>query len=298
MVLERRLREVEAVVIDAELRRHVQLAGQVGLDPRELLRRHDVRDVQLAGAVLAELGAGIGVVQVMHVRDAVGLVVPVVAVALGDDLRADHPVAQYEPAVRHQAARARVLRAVLCERRPVHRERARLRQQPEQVWRRVDEPDHHGAVVRRADAERVGRLLAAHDGRSVHYRLEHLCIGRGRGRIHQPSHARHELGRADRIAVRPAQSIAQPERVLETVGTDGPRLSGRGHGTAVRAHRGQALEQVAEDVERRIGTRTLRVERLGLRAVAATQGGRVGGHRGLRVGRGAGRRLAATASHQ
>ena len=63
LILERRTRQVEAVVVGGELRRDVQLGGQVLLDPRELLRRHDVGHVDLAGAVLAELGARVVVMR-------------------------------------------------------------------------------------------------------------------------------------------------------------------------------------------------------------------------------------------
>ena len=45
--------------------------GQVLLDPLELLRRHDVRRVELTGAVLAQFGARIGDMQEMHVLERV-----------------------------------------------------------------------------------------------------------------------------------------------------------------------------------------------------------------------------------
>ena len=264
----------------------MQLARQVLLDPCELLGRHDVGHVELAGPVLAELGAGLGVVQVAHVRDARGGVVPVVRVSRGDHVRAHHPVLEHERAVRHELAGPRVLRAVLRQRRAVHGEGARMREDAEQVRRRVRELDHDGAVVRRGHANRVRRLLAGHDGRGVQHGLEDLCVRRGRGRIDEPAHAGDEIGRPHGIAVRPAQPVAQPERVLEAVRAHRPRLGRRRHHCAVRTDGGQAFEQVTLDVERCVGAAALRVERVGLGPVAPAQRRGVGRDHGLgRVGR-------------
>ncbi len=199
--LERRPRQVEAVVIHGQLRRHVQLAGQVLLDPGELLRRHDVGDVQLARPVLPEFGARIGMVEIVHALDPGARVVPVMAVALGNHVRAHYPVAQHERAIRQQPARAGVLRPVLRQRRPVHREAAGLCEQPEQVRRRVAEPDHHGPVIGSVDAERLRRTFPTHDFGGIDHRLEGLGVRRRRGRIDQPPHPGHEIRGAQRIAV-------------------------------------------------------------------------------------------------
>ena len=127
------------------------------------------------------------------------------------------------------------------------------------------------------DAETLGRLLAADDRGGVQHRLEHLRVGRRRGRIDQATQAGDEIGGAQRIAVRPAQVLAQVERVFEAIRTDGPGFRRGRHGTAVGTDGGQPLEQVAQDVERGIGAGALRVERVGFGPVAAPQRRALGG---------------------
>ncbi len=207
-------------------------------------------------------------------------VVPVTGVPAQDDVRANDPVREYEGAVRHELAGSRVLRSVRSQRRTVNGECPRLRQQAQQVRRGGRETDQHGAVVGRGDAELLGLLFATRDGPGVQHRIDELRVGRGRFRIDEPAHAGDEICGHERVAVRPAQSVAQREAVFESVRGHGPVFSGGRHGRAIGTDRGQAFEHVAQDIERAIGPRELRVERVRLRAIAPPQDGgiEVGGY--------------------
>ena len=181
---------------------------QVLLDPLELRRRHHVGEVELAGAVLAQLGAGVRDVHEMHALEPGRAVVPVAWIALHHHVRADDPVVEHERPVRDQLAGTRVLGAVRRQRRAMHGEGAGLRQQAEQVRRRRGEADQHRAVVGRADAQRLRRHLAAGDGAGVQHRVDELRIRRRRAWIDQASHAGDVIRRPQRVAVRPAQARA------------------------------------------------------------------------------------------
>jgi hypothetical protein len=276
MRLERRTGQVEAVVIHAELRRHVQLARQVLPDPRELLRGHDVGGIKLPRAVLAELGTRLVLMYEVHVLKVRRRVVPVAGIATDHDFRADHPVLEDERTVRDHFPGAGEILAASRERRTVDGKRPRLRQQARQVGRRVHKPDDHRAVIGRDDAE-VGRgSLAARRGHCIRYGLQDLRIRRGGRRIHEAAHARHIVPGDERFPVRPAKTLPQVKGVLESVGRDRPRFRRRRHGTAVRTDRGQPFEQVTEDIERGVRACALRVQRVRLRSIAANEGRRVG----------------------
>ena len=77
-------------------------AGQVLPDPGELLRRDDVGHVELAGSVLAELGARVVGMEEAHAIEPGARIVPVVGVAPHADVRSDDPLLEYEGAVAHE----------------------------------------------------------------------------------------------------------------------------------------------------------------------------------------------------
>ena len=66
VILERRLVEIETVVVGVELGRDVQLAGQIRPDPVELSPWNHVGRVQAAGAIARELRVLIRNQQVFH----------------------------------------------------------------------------------------------------------------------------------------------------------------------------------------------------------------------------------------
>jgi hypothetical protein len=253
----------------------VQLIGEVLLDPAELLGRNHVCRVELARAVLAQLGAGVGDVHEMHSLEPGGAVVPVVRVAPQDHVRAKDPVLEDESPVRDELAGARIFRAIGRERGAVHRERRRLGKQTQQVRGRGDELDAQRHGVGSADAERIGLHFARRNGGRVHDGLDGLRIRRAGRRIDEPTQASDVIGRRDRIAVRPAQAWTQLENVFETVWRNRPGLRRRWYGAAVRPDGRQALEHIPQDIEGCIGASELRVQRVGLGPVAPPQ------HRGV-----------------
>jgi len=79
-------------------------------------------------------------------------------------------------------------------------------------------------------------------------------------RIDQPPHTDDEIAGHQRVTIRPAQPLTEPEPVFTAISGDRPRFRGRGHGLAIAADGGQTLEQIADDVERGIRACALRVE--------------------------------------
>ena len=99
--------QVEAVVVGRELRGDVQLAREVLPNPVELSARHHRGDLELAASVAGELRVLVGDDEVLHRIESRRGVVPVIAVADGEDVRARHPFPEHEGAVRDHDPGAR-----------------------------------------------------------------------------------------------------------------------------------------------------------------------------------------------
>jgi hypothetical protein len=187
------------------------------------------------------------------------------------EMRLHDPVLEHECAVAHEVAGPREQAAVLLVARSMQRVRHRVREQPQEIRRRVRELDRKRVVVERANAERVGRQLARGDLVGVLDRREDERVRRQRRGIDAAAHAEHEVVGRDRVAVRPLRVLAQMERVDLAVGAHVPGLRGAGREVAVRLLVDEALEEVALDVRARELLAAMRVERLDLGAVAEVQ---------------------------
>jgi hypothetical protein len=128
-ILEHRPIEIEAVVIDAELRRDVELRGEIFLDVVELPARDDGRAMQLAGAVGAQLRVLVRDLRVLHRVEFHRGGVPVVRISLRADVAALRPFREHERAVRDLVARAGEALAEFLERRPMQRRGRWMRHQ-------------------------------------------------------------------------------------------------------------------------------------------------------------------------
>jgi len=153
----------------------------------------------------------------------------------------------------------------------VHGEGARVREHREEVGGRLDEVDDERRILRRRDTERLGRLPARDDVGGVHDGLEHQrVLGGGRG-IDEPPPRRDEIPGDDAVAVRPARIRAQRERHAAPALRRLPALGNARDRRAVRRHRDEALVTVAQDRHRRFHAGELRVDGVGLAAVAAAE---------------------------
>ena len=246
--------------------------GSAALEPRDFARRHGVGHVEVAGAKARELRRRIGDVHVAHGVELRRRVVPVVRVPRRADVRADGPFGRRERAVRHRDARPRELLRVRGERRAMHREGARVREHREEIRataraRSTTSVASSGA----ATPSDVGGLPAGDDVGGVRDRFQHQRVLRGGRGIHEPAPGGDEVLGNDAVAVRPARRRAEPEGVAAAVRGNRPALRGAGDGRAVGRHGDEALVAVAQDRHRRFHARELRIDGIGLAAVAAAQ---------------------------
>ena len=167
-------------------------------------------------------------------------------------------------------AGSRVLRAVLPHRRQVHRERDRQGQQRRQRGAAV-EREHHRARVRRGHAQRARRQRAGLHRLRVVQRIEQLAERRGRHRRERAAEAGHDLRGVERLAIAPAQAVAQHERPAAAVGRHRPALRHARHQPPARVLGDQPFVEVAQHVAAGDFLAAVRVERARLRAVAALQ---------------------------
>ncbi len=157
VVLERRLRRIEAVVVAAEIRRDVELVGDLLLDPGELRGRDVVGVVEIVRAISLQLrGHVLGRIEIDLLQSRVR-VVPVIRIADELDVRLHDPLVEPERAIADEVSGPRELATVLFHARPMHGISRRVREQSQEVGRRVRELDLERVVVDRAHADPFGR---------------------------------------------------------------------------------------------------------------------------------------------
>ncbi len=191
-------------------------------------------------------------------------------------------VLQHVGAVRHEVAGPGEGVAEAGERGPVERRARLVGHQLGEVGGRLGEPDHHRERIGRRHPDGVHRHRPAVDRLGVQDRRQHAGVFRPRRRVEHAAEAVHDVVGDDRIAVRPAPVGAQREGPGQAVGGGGPARGRPRHQGAVGAVGAQALVEVEEDRRLGHGRGLVRVEGLGVGAVAAPVGGgtgRAGGDR-------------------
>ena len=208
---------------------------------------------------------------VAHDVDAVRLVVPVVRVPYGLDVRADLPGGWRKGAVRHRVARPCELLRFRGERRAMYRERARMREHRDEIRARLDEVHDERRIARRPDAERLRRLSTRDDIGRVDDRFQHQRVLRSGCGIDEAAEGRDEVLGDQPVAIRPPRGGPQSKCIAAAVFGNGPALRSTRDGAAVRSHRDESLVAVAKDRHRRFHARELRVDGVGLAAIAAAK---------------------------
>ena len=133
------------------------------------------------------------------------------------------------------------------------------------------ERQHHGARVRRGDAQRLDRHGPGLDRPRVLQLVGDFGNLRARLRVGRPAHPSDEILRRQRRAVGPDEALAQREGPHQPVVGDGPAFRLARHDAVVGILRRQPLEQVAQDDAFRQQLVFLRVERVGIVAVGAAE---------------------------
>ena len=145
-------------------------------------------------------------------------------------------------------------------------------QEPDIVRRRPLQRHLQRPLVDGLHADRLGVIdLALAEFLAVLQRPLHEGVFRRRLGIEQTAERVDDVGRDDRLAVGPFGVGAQAETVNEAVLADVPGFRRARDDLAVRRLGHQALEEVALDMRLRNAARHVRVEALGLGAVAAMQ---------------------------
>ncbi len=247
----------------------MQLVAKFVAHLGEAVRRHAAGDVQLARPVAVQLGHLLRQHVVPHGINRRRRVVPVQLVAHQGNDGARLPRFQHIGAIRDQAARAPERVAVLFDRRRVHRECRRMRQQAQEEGDRLFEADHQRLRVDRLNAELRRALLARDDGARIDDAPQHLCVERCGRRVGQAAHAVHEVICGHGVAVRPTRGLAQFERVGQPVVRNGPRFGDARDQLTTRRVAEQALADVAQDVPGLDAARLVGIQRLRVRPQAA-----------------------------
>ena len=146
-----------------------------------------------------------------------------------------------------------------------------MREHRDEVRARLGEIHDERRLVRRPDAERLRGLSSRDDIRRVDDRLQHQRVLRGGRGIDEAAEGRDEVLGDQPVAIRPARGRAQSKCIAAAVFGNRPALRSTRDGAAVRRHRDESLVAVAKDRHRRFHARELRVDGVGLAAVAAAK---------------------------
>ncbi len=146
-----------------------------------------------------------------------------------------------------------------------------MRQYGEEIRGRVRELHQQRCGIDSLHSQgRGGRQTRGDRLRTLHGRQQ-LRVLRAGPRVHQTTPRGREVFGNQGFAIRPARQLSQVKSIANAVSGDRALIGGGQHRRAIRAYFGQAFIQVAQDGECRLGARTVRVETLRLRAVAAAQ---------------------------